>query len=65
MIPEIVPSVNTLPIMESLGIHLESMIAIQATAYPSHWSEADRRELAERHLFRSCDEYQPNIEGRS
>ncbi len=29
----------------------ERMIAIQMTAYPADWSDADKRELAERHLF--------------
>lgn len=30
---------------------LERMIETQMTAYPSGWSDADRRELAELHLF--------------
>jgi hypothetical protein len=34
-----------------LGAALDRMIAIQATAYPTHWSAADKRELAEQHLF--------------
>ncbi len=29
----------------------QHMIAIQAEAYPSDWPEADRREMAEIHLF--------------
>jgi hypothetical protein len=27
------------------------MIAVQMTAYPDHWSEADKREEAQRQLF--------------
>lgn len=38
------------PFGGSLGEHLEAMIAIQMTAYPADWDEADKRELAERHL---------------
>ena len=30
--------------------HLENMILIQMTAYPDCWSDADRREMAEKHL---------------
>jgi hypothetical protein len=29
----------------------ERMIATQMTAYPADWSDADKREMAERHLF--------------
>lgn len=34
-----------------LGDSLERMVAIQMTAYPAHWSDEDRREVAEKHLF--------------
>jgi hypothetical protein len=30
---------------------LGRMLAIQMSAYPSHWSDADKREMAELHLF--------------
>lgn len=42
------------PVMEiaaDLGEVLERMIRIQMTAYPSCWSEADKREVAMKHLF--------------
>lgn len=44
-------TIHTSAIIKSLGVHLESMIAAQMTAYPTHWSDDDRRELAEQHLF--------------
>lgn len=34
-----------------LGNALDRMIAIQMTAYPAAWSDADKREMAERELF--------------
>jgi hypothetical protein len=34
-----------------LGQSLERMIRLQMQAYPDHWPEEDRRDLAERHLF--------------
>lgn len=33
---------------------LDRMIAIQCEAYPSDWSDADKREMAEIHLFGSA-----------
>lgn len=35
---------------ERLGDHLDRMIDIQCEAYPAHWDEADKRELAIEHL---------------
>lgn len=40
---------------EQLGNALESMVQIQMKAYPSHWSDEDRREMAEQHLFGGSD----------
>lgn len=37
-------------ITELLGEHLETMIRIQATAYPDDWSDDDKREMAIKHL---------------
>ena len=37
--------------LNQFGDCLESMIAIQMTAYPNDWPEADKREVAEFHLF--------------
>lgn len=37
--------------LSSLGASLDRMIATQMTAYPSSWSDADKREMAEQHLF--------------
>jgi hypothetical protein len=34
-----------------LGRSIERMILVQMQAYPAHWPEQDRRELAEHHLF--------------
>lgn len=34
----------------SLGASVERMIAIQSEAYPSDWSDADKREVAMKHL---------------
>jgi hypothetical protein len=36
---------------ERLGSSVERMIAIQESAFPNDWSPADKRELAEKHLF--------------
>lgn len=36
---------------DRLGGHLDNMVRIQMGSYPSDWSEADRREMAEWHLF--------------
>lgn len=36
---------------DALGGHLDSMVAAQMQAYPDSWPEADKREMAERHLF--------------
>jgi hypothetical protein len=41
---------NTIPVFESLGIRVERMIETQMQAYPSTWSNADRREMAERYF---------------
>jgi hypothetical protein len=38
-------------IAAELGAHVERMIQIQMEAYPEHWSEQDRRDMAEQHLF--------------
>lgn len=38
---------------ERLERSLDRMIAIQCEAYPSDWSDADKREMAEIHLFGS------------
>ena len=35
----------------ALDAGLERMVRIQMEAYPPHWTEAERRELAEKHLF--------------
>lgn len=35
----------------ALSDSLERMVVIQMEAYPRHWTEAERREMAERHLF--------------
>lgn len=35
----------------SVAAGLERMIAIQCEAYPASWPEADKREMAEQHLF--------------
>lgn len=48
--------------LEQMGVHLDRMIAIQATAYPDHWPDADRRELAEKHLFGLRQSDTPNVE---
>ena len=40
---------ETLP--GALSDSLERMVVIQMEAYPRHWTEAERREMAERHLF--------------
>lgn len=40
---------------EQLGNALESMVQIQMTGYPPHWSDEDRREMAEQHLFGGRD----------
>ena len=34
-----------------LGRSIERIIELQMQAYPPHWPERDRRELAEQHLF--------------
>lgn len=34
-----------------LAEHLDNMVRIQMEGLPQHWSEADRREMAERFLF--------------
>ena len=34
-----------------LGRSIERMIHLQMQAYPAHWPEEDRRDLAEQHLF--------------
>jgi hypothetical protein len=34
----------------NLGASVERMIAIQSEAYPSDWSDADKREVAMKHL---------------
>jgi hypothetical protein len=36
---------------DRLGEMLNSMIHTQMAAYPDSWDEADKREMAERHLF--------------
>lgn len=46
-LPEIHVNPKTIPVLESLGVHVESMIELQASAYPDCWSHADRREMAE------------------
>lgn len=46
-LPEIHVNPKTIPILESLGVRVERMIALQMTAYPDHLSPADRREMAE------------------
>jgi hypothetical protein len=57
-LPEIKVTDKTLPVLESLGIHLDRMIEIQMSAYPECWSVEDRREMAENYLaiasHRSC-----------
>jgi len=35
----------------ALALPTERMIAVQMTAYPNDWTEADKREAAELHLF--------------
>ena len=35
----------------ALPFATERMIAVQMTAYPNDWPEADKREAAELHLF--------------
>lgn len=45
---------GVMPIARRLGDAVEAMIAIQMEAYPSHWTEEERREMAERHLFGSA-----------
>lgn len=39
--------------MADLNAANERMIAVQMLAYPSGWPEADKRELAEKHLGRA------------
>lgn len=41
------------PFADALGARLESMIRTQMEAYPADWSDADKREMAEWHLFGS------------
>jgi hypothetical protein len=48
--PELKVTDKTLPVLESLGIHLDRMIEIQMSAYPECWSVEDRREMAENYL---------------
>lgn len=36
---------------DDLGGCVERMIAIQMAAYPAGWTEDEKREMAERHLF--------------
>lgn len=38
-----------------LGNALDRMVTIQMTAYPSAWTEAERREAAEEYLFGQSD----------
>lgn len=57
-LPEIHVSPKTDAIFQSLGVRVESMIQTQMTAYPSHWSASDRREMAELYFSKggvSCD----------
>lgn len=35
----------------ALAERTERMIAIQMTAYPASWTEEEKREMAEQHLF--------------
>lgn len=37
-----------------LGDTVERMVAVQMHAYPSSWTEEERREMAERYLFGSA-----------
>lgn len=37
--------------VRQLGAKLERMIAVQMAAYPSGWTEEEKREMAEQHLF--------------
>jgi len=50
-LPEIKVTDKTIPVLESLGVCLNSMIELQMQAYPSVWSSDERREEAEKHLF--------------
>jgi hypothetical protein len=43
-------------ILNAMDAHRERMIAIQSEAYPDHWSAAERREMAEQHLFGGSNE---------
>ena len=38
-------------IEQRLGECLEAMTQIQMQAYPASWTPADKREMAEKHLF--------------
>jgi hypothetical protein len=35
----------------SIGASLDRMVAVQIAAYPDHWTSAEKREMAEQHLF--------------
>lgn len=43
-------SAGILELADAMNASVERMIAVQMTAYPSHWSDEDRREMAEQHL---------------
>jgi hypothetical protein len=42
---------NGVPPADLLSASLDRMVDIQCSAYPDHWSDEDRREMAELHLF--------------
>jgi hypothetical protein len=39
-----------MPLARDIAAGAERMVRIQMEAYPSHWPEADRRDLARRQL---------------
>lgn len=62
-LPEIAVTDKTIPILESLGVCLDQMIETQMRAYPDTWSNADRREMAEQHLFATLSRSSENRNG--
>lgn len=39
------------PAIVTLAMHLDRMVAIQMAAYPESWTDDEKREMAEQHLF--------------
>jgi hypothetical protein len=43
-------------LVSGIGSGVENMIRIQMTAYPNDWSDEDKREMAQQHLFGRGDQ---------